>query len=140
MRHRLQPMPKPQVGYSKRSRLDKLGVKPGMRVAVLGVAERDFVPELKRRVTGIATVRARKDTDLVFLGVESAASLRRLATLQRSIRRNGAIWVLWPKGQKHITECMIRAAAIEHGLVDIKVVAFSERLSGLKLVIPVARR
>ncbi len=35
---------------------------------------------------------------------------------------------------------MIRAAAIEHGLVDVKVVAFSERLSGLKLVIPLARR
>ena len=48
--------------------------------------------------------------------------------------------MLWPKGQKHITEDMIRAAAIAHGLVDIKVVAFSERLSGLKLVIPVARR
>ena len=133
-------MPKAQVGYSKRSRLDKLGVKPGMRVAVLGVDERDFVPELKQRTADIATDRARKDTDLVFLGVESVAPLRRLATLQRSIRREGAIWALWPKGQKHINEDLIRGAAIEHGLVDIKVVAFSERLSGLKLVIPVARR
>jgi len=133
-------MPKARVGYSQRSRLDKLGVKPGMRIAVLGVAERDFLPELRERTTEIATDRPRKDTDLIFLGVESAAALRRLATLQRSIRRDGAIWALWPKGQKHIGEGMIRAAAIEHGLVDIKVVAFSERLSGLKLVIPVARR
>ena len=133
-------MPKAQVGYSKRSRLDKLGVKPGMRVAVLGVAERDFLPELRERTADITTERPRKDTDLIFLGVESAATLRRLATLQRSIRRDGAIWALWPKGQKHIGEGMIRDAAIAHGLVDIKVVAFSERLSGLKLVIPVARR
>jgi len=133
-------MAKALVGYSKRSRLDKLGVKAGMRVAVLGVAERDFLPELRERTAEIATDRPRKETDLIFLGVESAATLRRLATLQRSIRRDGAIWVLWPKGQKHIGEGMIRAAAIEHGLVDIKVVAFSERLSGLKLVIPVARR
>jgi len=133
-------MVKAPVGYSKRSRLDKLGVKPGMRVAVLGVEERDFVPELKQRTADIATGRPRKDTDLVFFAVESVATLPRLATLQRSIRREGAIWALWPKGQKHITEDMIRGAAIEHGLVDIKVVAFSERLSGLKLVIPVARR
>ena len=133
-------MPKPQVGYSKRSRLDKLGVKPGMRVAVLGVAEKDFVPELKQRTTDIALARPRKDSDLVFFGVEGVTPLERLATLQGSIKREGAIWVLWPKGQKHISEDMIRARAIAHGLVDIKVVAFSERLSGLKLVIPVARR
>ena len=129
-----------QVGYSKRSRLDKLGVKPAMRVAVLGVAERDFLPELKQRTRDIATSRPRADTAMIFLAVEDAAPLKRLATLQRSIRRDGAIWVLWPKGQKHITEDMVRGAALAHGLVDIKVVAFSERLSGLKLVIPVARR
>ena len=133
-------MPKPQVGYSKRSRLDKLGVKPGMKVAVLGVDEADFVPELKQRTDDIAAGPPRKETDMIFFGVESTAPLERLATLQNSIRREGAIWVVWPKGQKHITEDMIRAAAIDHGLVDIKVVAFSERLSGLKLVIPVARR
>lgn len=133
-------MPKPPIGYSKRSRLDKLGVKPGMKVAVLDVSEADFVPELKQRTSDIAAGRPRKDTDMIFLGIETATPLRRLATLQRSIRRDGAIWVLWPKGQKHITEDMIRAAAIAHGLVDIKVLAFSERLSGLKLVIPVARR
>jgi hypothetical protein len=130
----------PQAGYSKRSRLDKLGVKPAMRVAVLGVSERDFLPELKQRTSDIAIARPRKDTGMIFFAVEDAAPLRRLATLQHSIRRDGAIWVLWPKGQKHITEDMVRGAALEHGLVDIKVVAFSERLSGLKLVIPVARR
>ena len=53
-------MAKAPVGYSKRSRLDKLGVKPGMRVAVIAVAERDFVPELKERTSEIATGRPRK--------------------------------------------------------------------------------
>ena len=129
-----------QVGYSQRSRLDKLGVKPAMRVAVLGVAERDFLPELKERTSDIATARPRKDSAMIFFAVEGASPLKRLATLQRSIRRDGAIWVLWPKGQKHINEDMVRGAALEHGLVDIKVVAFSERLSGLKLVFPVAKR
>ena len=133
-------MPGTPVGYSKRSRLDKLGVKPGMRVAVIGVAERDFVPELKERTADVAKDRPRQDTEMVFFGVASAAALKRLATLERAIRRDGAIWVLWPKGQPHIKEDTIRAAAIANGLVDVKVIAFSERLSGLKLVIPVARR
>ena len=130
----------PQAGYSRRSRLDKLGVKPGMRVAVLNLAERDFLSELEQRTGEIATARVRKDTAMIFFGVEAPPALARLATLQRSIRKDGAIWVLWPKGQKHITEGMIRDAALAHGFVDIKVVAFSVRLSGLKLVIPVARR
>ena len=133
-------MPKSLVGYSKRGRLDKLGVKPGMRVAVLDLGEPDFVPELKGRTADVAAGKPRKDTDMVFLSAESVASLRRLPTLERVIRRNGAIWVLWPKGQKHITEDLIRAAAIQNGLVDVKVIAFSDRLSGLKLVIPIARR
>jgi len=133
-------MAKARAGYSKRSRLDKLGVEPGMRIALLGVADEDFVAELKERTADVATGRTRRDTAMILLGIESPTPLRRLATLQRSMLRDGAIWVLWPKGQKHITEGMIRDAAIEQGLVDIKVVAFSERLSGLKLVIPVARR
>jgi len=50
------------------------------------------------------------------------------------------IWAIWPKGQKHIGEGMIRDAALAQGLVDVKVMAFSETLSGLKLVIPIAKR
>jgi len=48
--------------------------------------------------------------------------------------------VVWPKGQAHIKEGMIREAALAQGLVDVKVCAFSGTLSALKLVIPVARR
>ena len=129
-----------QVGYSKRSRLDKLGVKPGMRVALVGLDDDAFRRELGGRTTDIAEARPRKDTALILFAVTGPASLARLATLQGSMRRDGAIWVVWPKGQSHIREDTIRAAAIAHGLVDIKVIAFSETLSGLKLVIPLARR
>ena len=132
--------PAPQVGYSKRSRLDKLGVKPGMRVAVLGVEDRFIMKELRERTEDIVVSRARKDTDMILFGVDGPSKLKRLTALQKSIKRNGMIWAIWPKGQAHIKEDMIRRAAIEQGLVDIKVIAFSETLSGLKLVIPVAKR
>lgn len=129
-----------QAGYSKRSRLDKLGVKPGMRVALVGLEDAAFRRELRGRTTDVAEARPRKDTEMILFAVNGPAPLQRLSTLQRAILRSGAIWVLWPKGQTHIKEDMIRAAAIARGLVDIKVIAFSETLSGLKLVIPVARR
>lgn len=128
------------AGYSKRSRLDKLGVKPGMRIGLVGLDDASFRRELEERTGDIAEGRPRKDTEMILFAVDDPAPLVRLATLQRAIKRNGAIWVVWPKGQVHIKEDMIRRSAIAQGLVDIKVIAFSETLSGLKLVIPVAKR
>ena len=134
------PRPAPAVGYSKRSRLDKLGVKAGMRVALVGLDDDAFRRELAGRTDQVAEGTPRKDTEMILFAVDGPAPLKRLTTLQRSMVRNGAIWVVWPKGQAHIKEDMIRGAALAQGLVDIKVIAFSETLSGLKLVIPVARR
>lgn len=111
-----------------------------MCVALVDLDDQAFRRELATRTDVVAEDRPRKDTDMILFGVDGPAPLKRLTTLQRSIRRDGAIWVVWPKGQAHIKEDMIRAAAIAQGLVDIKVIAFSETLSGLKLVIPVARR
>lgn len=132
--------PAPAVGYSKRPRLDKLGVKPGMRVALVGLDDAAFRRELRTRTDDITDGRPRKDTDMILFEVDGPKPLERLTSLQRAIRRNGVIWVVWPKGQPHIKEDLIRRAAIAQGLVDIKVMAFSETVSGLKLVIPVARR
>lgn len=129
-----------QAGYSKRSRLDKLGVKPDMRVTLVGLDDAAFRRELRARTTDVAEGRPRQDTDMIMFAVEGPAPLKRLATLQRAMRRDGVIWVVWPKGQTRIKEDMVRAAAIAQGLVDVKVIAFSETMSGLKLVIPLARR
>ena len=48
--------------------------------------------------------------------------------------------MIWPKGRKEFREDDVRAAGPDAGLVDVKVVAFSETLSGLKMMIPVAQR
>jgi hypothetical protein len=132
--------PAPKVGYSKRSRLDKLGVKLGMRVAVLKIGDPWIMKELAERTDDVATARPRKNTDMILFGIDGPKPLARLATLRENIRPNGMIWAIWPKGRKHIKEDMIRSAALSQDLVDVKVMAFSETLSGLKLVIPVAKR
>lgn len=132
--------PSGQAGYSKRSRLDKLGVKPGMRVGLLGLDDPVFLAELRQRVAAPCIGRIPKSSDLAFVYLDHVAALPRLAKTRRSIAQNGAVWAIWPKGRREFREGDIRAFGASVGLVDVKVIAFSEGLSGLKLVIPVARR
>ena len=128
------------TGYSGKPLIDKLGVKPGMRVAVLGLDDqRGFLAELGERTDQVLR-RAPRGADMIVARVDSERELARLAKLEKAIRRDGAIWIVWPKGQPHLKEDLVRGAALRHGLVDVKVCAFSAELSALKLVIPLARR
>ncbi len=120
--------------------IDKLGVRPGAKVAVLGVREEGF-QELLRARTDDVSARPRKDADLVFLAADSAAELARLRVLEPLIRRGGAIWVVSRKGKAAtVRDVDVIDAAREAGLVDNKVVAFSETHTALRLVVPRARR
>ena len=78
--------------------------------------------------------------DLVLVRMERVQDLARLRALRAAVEPDGAVWVLWPKGVKAFREDDVRAAGPSAGLVDVKVVSFSEELSGLKLVVPVAQR
>ena len=77
------------AGYSKRPRLDKLGVKPGMRVGVLGLEDAGFRRELGTRTDDVSEGRVKRDSDIVFLALDAPARLARLTALQRTIRRSG---------------------------------------------------
>jgi hypothetical protein len=124
----------------RRSRLEKLGVKPESIVSVLGVDDADFRTELTSQIPNASFGRTRKLSTLIIYGVETLPDLDKLTKLRDTIPPNGVIWVLWPKGRKTLREDDVRRAALAQGLVDIKVMSFSETLSGLKLVIPVAQR
>lgn len=120
--------------------LDKLGIAAGMRVTVLGIDDPEFASALAGRGADVARGRIRSGSDAVFLNITRHADLTRLSRLRRSLEPAGAIWAVWPKGRRELTENHVRAAALAQDLVDVKVVAFSPTLSALKLVIPVARR
>jgi hypothetical protein len=123
-----------------RSRLEKLGVKPDSILCVLDVDDPTFRDELDRGRIKASFGRTRKGSTLIIYGVETLPDLDRLTALRETITQDGAIWVVWPKGRKTLREDDVRRAAIAQGLVDIKVMSFSDVLSGLKLVIPVAQR
>ncbi len=123
-----------------KSLVDKLGVKSGMRASVLGIHDDNFLSDLKTRTSDIAEGKPAKDSDLVFVGADSNDALEKLPGLSRSLKPNGAIWVVYPKGQKHITESSVFAAGKRAGLVDVKVASFSATHTALKFVIPVKNR
>ena len=120
--------------------LDKLGVKPGAAVSVLGLRDASFRRQLSERTADIAGKQVRKGSDLIFFGAERLADLKRLKALKRFLKPAGAVWVVYPKGQQHIREADVFAAAKAAGLVDVKVVRFSSTHTALRLVIPLTRR
>jgi hypothetical protein len=125
-----------------RGLLDKLGVKPDSRVRILGVRDATFREQLEQRAANISVRRdPSTEADLVFLAADSADDLRALDSLRSCIKPNGAIWVVSPKGkQARLKDVEVMAAAKEAGLVDVKVVSFSDTHTALKLVIPLATR
>ncbi len=123
-----------------RTLIDKLGVKPDSRVSVLSVTDSDFWRHLRSRTSEISEGLPAPGSDFVFLMARQETDLEVLLDLQDSIQSNGSIWVVWPKGQRAFNENHVRRAARASGLVDVKVVSFSDTLSALKLMIPRSRR
>jgi len=124
-------------------RLDKLGVKPGMKVSVVGTLDPAFLAQLRARVDDVSVGRPRAASDLLFLAADSPADLKRIPVLKQSLQPAGALWVVRAKGKgagARVTEASVMAAGKAAGLVDTKVVAFSETHTAERLVIPLARR
>jgi hypothetical protein len=133
------------VGYSGRPLINKLGIKPGMKVLVLNAPENylqllgsdiakqycppDQTPDLIHLFA--------KDNRVFESGMKKALSL---------CKKNSSliIWVSWYKRSSgivtDITEDTIRNFGLKNGLVDIKVCAVSNEWSGLKLVVPLSKR
>jgi hypothetical protein len=117
-----------------KSVVEKLGVKRGQRISIAGALDPAFLGDLD------VSTRVRKDSDVIFLAANHRDDLQRLEKLRESLTPAGAIWVIRPKGVAGITEAEVMAAGKAAGLVDVKVVRFSDTHTAEKLVIPVTKR
>lgn len=124
---------------SPKSRIEKIGVKAGQRVSVVGVVDRAFLDELRGAGAEVSD-RAKKNSDAIFAGVESAVDLRRIPSLAKSLAPAGALWAIRRKGVADASEALTMAAGKAAGLVDVKVVRFSETHAAEKFVIPKSKR
>ena len=124
---------------STRPLLDKLGVKPGHRIAVIGRFDADFVEQLRARGASVSR-RAIRDADHIYLAAATAADLSKISPLKKGLRKDGSFWVVRPKGVKTITETGTQQAGLDAGLVDVKVVSFSPTHTAEKFVYRLADR
>jgi hypothetical protein len=119
--------------YDHKPRVEKLGVKPGLTALLVGVTDPLFIAELQ--AAGARLARS-GSPDLIFCAVESRAALRILPDLAKRMKHDGALWTIRPKGSAHISESDVMKAGKAAGLVDVKVVRFSETHTAEKFVVP----
>ena len=127
-------------GYSGKPLSQKLGIKPGHRVALVG-APSDVAPALEPLPEGVHVVAgpAGGAADVTLLFATRAADLERtFAAAARALPRGAMLWVAWPKKAARqptdLTEDVVRRIGLATGLVDVKVCAVTEVWSGLKWV------
>jgi hypothetical protein len=133
------------AGYSGTPLLNKLGIKPGMKLLLVNQPT-DYDNLLETNIREQLT-KKNETPDLVHLFVtnnkEFETKMKKLAPLCKK-NPSIVIWVSWYKKSAKIptdiTEDTIRNYALKHDLVDVKVCAVSEIWSGLKLVVPLAKR
>jgi hypothetical protein len=129
----------PTAGYSGKSLVDKLGITPGMRLAIVG-APSGYRITLGALPPGVRVLTAPRGTlpFIHFFTTKRSLLERRFPALKRVLAQDGALWVSWPKKSSgaatDLTEDVVRAVALAGGLVDVKVCAVDEVWSGLKLV------
>ena len=155
---------------TRRSLLDKLGVKPGAVVIVAGVDDFEFRRQLRERASAVldwhqalalfAYPRAPlgggrhgapdaageaqppepAGADVIFLGLRQPSDLQLVERAEPFLARNGAVWVIHPRADELLSQANVLAAGRAAGLLDVKVVRFSDTQTARRFVIPPARR
>jgi len=123
-----------------KSRIEKLGVKPDGKVSLIGKFDSGFLREVDGLTKSVTKGKAAGDADHIFFAAESKENFSALSKITKSMQGAAALWIVYPKGQKHITENDVLSAGRKTGLKDIKVVGFSPTHTALKFVIPIANR
>ncbi|HEX4833641.1 MAG TPA: hypothetical protein VH478_21400 [Trebonia sp.] len=124
------------------SQARKLGLRAGQRITL------DAPPPgwaLRDPPGGLAPPDPGAAADVIVAFFRSAAQLpARLPGLGARVHPAGAIWAAWPRRaaghRSDITDNVVRACALDLGLVDVKVAALDDDWSALRLVWRAASR
>jgi hypothetical protein len=155
---------------TRRSLLDRLSVKPGAVVLVAGVDDFEFRRQLRERASAVldwnqalatfahprgvrgggrhgapdaageAAPPTTPGADVIFLGLRQPADLQLLQRAEPLVARDGAVWAIHPRGDEQLGHAEVLAAGRAAGLLDVKVVRFSDSLTAHRFVVPPARR
>jgi len=120
--------------------IDKLDVKPGMKVWLFRVTDRTLDEQVAERTSKVVRGATASNCDVVFVGVDTIAQLQRIERALDATTQIGAIWVVHPKGPAGLPDTAIFGKAKALGLAYTKVARVSDALTAEKLVRPLASR
>jgi CheY-like chemotaxis protein len=129
------PIVPPASIYSGKPLADKLGIKPNMRVCLLGAPKgfADMLAPLPAGVTLAAKSSAGCDLFVVFVRSGHELSTQ-LLSVARDVTRQTA-WFAWPKKasgtRTDLDGNVVRETGLATGWVDFKVCSISDTWSGL---------
>ena len=127
--------------YGTRPLIEKLGVKPGMKVALAGVDDAWFERELRMLTQDVRRGKPSSPCDLVFLRVNAPKDLAKIKTVKSWIEKSGAIWVVRRKGPgAPIRDTELIQAGLDAGLVDNKIASFSDTEGAMRFVFRIKDR
>ncbi len=133
------------AGYSGNPLWKKLGIKPTDKLLAIHAPDNYF--SLLEIPIKDQLVRNKEIPTLIHLFVkDNSEFITEMKKLKTICKQNPSItiWVSWYKKASgiatDITEDTIRDYALKNDLVDVKVCAVSDIWSGLKLVVPLAKR
>ena len=128
------------AGYSGTPLPQKLGIRPGARVALVRAPD-GFDRALDPLPDGVRLrTQARGAQDVVvFFATRLAELERRFDAFARAVEPAGGLWIAWPKqhrGRRDRSHARTSCASVglAHGLVDNKVCAVDDTWSGLRFV------
>ncbi len=104
--------------------LEKLGVKPGLAIALEGEFDQGFQTQIGQR--------AKANADLLFYAAAKTSDLAAIPLLKAKLKSGGALWIVYPKGVSAIHETEVIAAGRAAGLKDTKVARFSDTHTALR--------
>jgi hypothetical protein len=123
------------VAETTKPLIDRLGVKPGSKVAVVHLEDSEFMKLLHHRTRDVVIGKPRAMCDIVFLGANDMRDLERLREAKGWIEANGAIWVIRRKGPgAPLRDTDLIGAGLAAGLVDNKIASFSETHGAMRFV------
>lgn len=127
------------AGYSGTPLLKKLGVKAN--TALYTFRAPDHYDQLLGPLPEGAMLKAKLAGSLDFIHLfvkEQAVFEKEFLRAQKVLKKDGMLWVSWPKKASKVAtdldENIIRDFGLANGLVDVKVCAVDEVWSGLKFV------
>ena len=128
------------VGYSETPFVKKLGIKDGFSILLHNPPENyfDLFADLPENISVLKEGSAEK-ADFIHVFCTSFQELRDIACKYKTVlKKNGMLWISWPKGSSKIPTDLqrdpIREYLLSIGLVDVKVAAIDEDWSGLKFM------